>query len=304
MQRLAFQQVDVFTAVPFKGNPVAVVFEGDTLSSEQMQSIANWTNLSETTFVCTATSANADYRLRIFTPNSELQFAGHPTIGSAHAILKNGYKPRAPGRLVQECARGLVALRIDGEKIFLSLPDPVLRSVPDDQRSELAAALQIDPGSVRASAVVDVGVTWITLQLGDDELVRKLKPQQERLCRLTPSGAAGVTVFALRPSGADTEVEVRSFAPAVGIPEDPVCGSGNGCVAALLRQERLLTKKRYVAAQGCMLGRAGRVEVQYDEDGTIWLGGCAVTCIEGTLQVGANAAGDPEQSMLAAMDVK
>src|SRR6516162_8441353 len=123
MKSVSFQQVDVFTAVPFKGNPVAVVLDGDTLSSEEMQSIAAWTNLSETTFVCTPTDQRADYRLRIFTPKRELPFAGHPTIGSAHAVLRRGFKPRTAGRLVQECGKGLVDIKIDGERLFLSLPE-------------------------------------------------------------------------------------------------------------------------------------------------------------------------------------
>ncbi len=123
MNTLAFQQVDVFTAVPFKGNPVAVVLDGDELSSAQMQSIAAWTNLSETTFVCARTDQRADYRLRIFTPKRELPFAGHPTIGSAHAVLRHGLKPRVAGRLVQECAKGLVDIKIDGERLLLALPE-------------------------------------------------------------------------------------------------------------------------------------------------------------------------------------
>jgi len=281
---LPFQQVDVFTAVPFKGNPVAVVLEADHLTTEQMQAIANWTNLSETTFVCTPSDSRADYRLRIFTPKSELRFAGHPTIGSAHAVLRHGLQPRSAGRLVQECGRGLVRLRIDGERLFLALPTPALREMPSAQASEIAAALGIAAERVRARATVDVGVTWITLQLADAEMVRSLQPDQARLGALTPPGVAGVTVFGFATAGVMPELEVRSFAPAEGIPEDPVCGSGNGCVAALIRQERLISKPAYVAAQGCRMGRDGRVEVRFDEDGTIWLGGRAVTCVEGTLQ--------------------
>src|SRR5499425_2838114 len=128
MKSLSFQQVDVFTAVPFKGNPVAVVLDGDTLSSEEMQSIAAWTNLSETTFVCAPSDQRADYRLRIFTPRRELPFAGHPTIGSAHAVLRQGGKPKALDRLVQECAKGLVDIKLDGERLFLALPEPQFRT--------------------------------------------------------------------------------------------------------------------------------------------------------------------------------
>ena len=283
--RFAFQQVDVFSALPFKGNPVAVVLDADRLSGEQMQAVAAWTNLSETTFVCTAASARADYRLRIFTPKSELQFAGHPTIGSAHAGLRTGLRPKTPGQLVQECGKGLVTLRIDGERLFLGLPKPALRDFPAAQLNELAAALGVGADTVRASGVVDVGVTWITLQLADAAAVRQLHPDQARIRALTPPGVVGVTVFGLAAPGASPELEVRSFAPAEGVPEDPVCGSGNGCVAALVRTKRLIAGSTYVASQGICVGRDGRVEVRFGDDETIWLGGHAVTCVEGTLRV-------------------
>lgn len=285
MKPVPFQQVDVFTAVPFKGNPVAVVLDGNGLSTEHMQAIANWTNLSETTFVCAPSTPEADYRLRIFTPKSELRFAGHPTIGSAHAVLRQGLKPRTVGHLMQECGRGLVPLQIEGERIFLVLPTPALRQVPSSESAELAAALGIAAEKVLARATVDVGVAWITLQLSNADAVRRLQPDQARLRILTSSRVAGVTVFGFEPAGAQADVEVRSFAPAEGIAEDPVCGSGNGCVAALIRQERLLAKSAYVAAQGCCVGRDGRVEVRFDQDGTIRLGGRSVTCVEGVLRV-------------------
>ena len=284
MPRVPFQQVDVFSAVPFRGNPVAVVLDADGLTGEQMQAIANWTNLSETTFVCTPSTAGADYRLRIFTPKSELRFAGHPTIGSAHAVLRHGLKPRTEGFLVQECGQGLVRLRIDGERLFLALPKPVLRDVSAAQVKELAAALGIAPDAVLARALIDVGVAWITLQLTDAELVRRLQPDLARIAALDSAGAVGVTVFGFAAPGLSPAMEVRSFAPAEGVPEDPVCGSGNGCVATLVRQQRLLGSASYVAAQGRCTGRDGRVEVQFDDDDSIWLGGHAVTCVDGMLQ--------------------
>jgi len=285
LRQLPFQQVDVFTAVPFKGNPVAVVLDGNALATEQMQAIANWTNLSETTFVCAATHPHADYRLRIFTPKSELPFAGHPTIGSAHAVLRHGLTPKTAGRLVQECARGLVPITVDYGRLFLALPQPALREVSLGQSAELAAALGIPVDGVRSAATIDVGVRWITLQLADAEAVRRLQPDQARLRALTPPGVAGVTVFGFAPANARPEIEVRSFAPAEGIAEDPVCGSGNGCVAALIKRDHLSAASSYTAAQGGCMGRDGRVEVRFDQDGTIWLGGSAVTCVEGTLGV-------------------
>jgi len=281
---LPFQQVDVFSAVPYKGNPVAVVLDADALPAEEMQAIARWTNLSETTFVCTPANRRADYRLRIFTPSSELQLAGHPTIGSAHAVLAKGLRPKSAGRLIQECGKGLVTLNIDGERLFLALPTPVLRDVAASQLGELAAALELAANGVRASAIVDVGVAWITLQLADAGLVRGLMPDQARIRALTPPGVVGVTVFGLASPGTQPEVEVRSFAPAEGIAEDPVCGSGNGCVAALIRRDRLITRPSYSASQGRCVGRDGRVEVRFGDDETIWLGGHAVTCVEGTLR--------------------
>ncbi|HEY7757954.1 MAG TPA: PhzF family phenazine biosynthesis protein [Burkholderiales bacterium] len=277
--------MDVFTAEPFKGNPVAVVLDGNNLSAARMQAIASWTNLSETTFVCAPTHAQADYRLRIFTPRSELPFAGHPTIGSAHALLQHGLQPNNPNRLVQECGRGLVAIDIDGERLFLALPEPALRELSAAQADELAAALGVPAQRVRARAIIDVGVVWITLQLADAESVRRLQPDQARLRALTPPGVAGVTVFGLHGLGSVPHLEVRSFAPAEGIPEDPVCGSGNGCVAALVRQERLISASGYVAGQGQCVGRDGRVEVRYADDGSIRLGGHAVTCVQGILVV-------------------
>ena len=281
---MPFQQVDVFSAVPFKGNPVAVVLDADRLSGEQMQAIAGWTNLSETTFVCTAASARADYRLRIFTPRSELQFAGHPTIGSAHAILRKGLKPKSAGKLIQECGKGLVSLRIDGERLFLALPAPAMRDISAVDSSELASALGIGARDVRANAIVDAGVAWITLQLSDADQVRNLEPDLTRIQALTPAGIVGVTVFGIAAPRADSTLEVRSFAPAEGVPEDPVCGSGNGCVAALVRRDRLIAGSKYVASQGCRVGRDGRVEVQFGDDETIWVGGQAVTCVEGMLR--------------------
>ena len=274
----------MFSAVPYQGNPVAVVLDADGLSTERMQAIANWTNLSETTFVCAPGDAQADYRLRIFTPRSELAFAGHPTIGSAHAVLRHGLKPKAAGVVVQQCGRGLVTLRMDGEHLFLALPAPALREVSRSMLDECAAALVDTPKSVRASAAIDDGITWITLHLADAAAVRGLRPDVARIHALTPAGVAGVTVFGFGATSAGSQMEVRSFAPAEGIAEDPVCGSGNGCVAALVRSERLLAGTSYVASQGSCVGRDGRVEVRFDGEGTIWLGGHSVTCIEGTVR--------------------
>jgi len=283
MKARAFQQVDVFTAVPFKGNPVAVVLDGDELSGAAMQSIAAWTNLSETTFVCAPTDPRADYRLRIFTPRRELPFAGHPTIGSAHAALRHGLKPRTEGRLVQECGKGLVDIQIDGDRLFLALPEPQFREPAPPQIASVADGLRIGPADIQRASIVDVGPVWFTIQLASGDAVRALAPDMGKLAALSAMGLTGVNVFGLYPPGAGADLEVRSFAPGDGVPEDPVCGSGNGCVAALVRRDRVLETHAYVASQGRCLGRDGRVAVRFD-GGTIWLGGHAVTCVEGLLQ--------------------
>ena len=282
MTTLAFQQVDVFTAVPFKGNPVAVVLDGDAVSSAEMQAIAAWTNLSETTFVCAPKDQRADYRLRIFTPKRELPFAGHPTIGSAHAVLRHGRKPRAAGQLVQECDKGLVDIKIDGERLLLALPEPHFREPTQSQVAAVADGLRVMAADIQRAAIIDVGPVWFTVQLASGDAVMALAPDMGKLAALSPTGITGVNVFGLYPEGLSTQVEVRSFAPGAGIPEDPVCGSGNGCVAALVHRDGVLTARSYVASQGRSLGRDGQVTVQFDT-GTIWLGGHAVTCVEGLL---------------------
>jgi PhzF family phenazine biosynthesis protein len=243
--------------------------------------------------VCPPDDPAADYRLRIFTPRAELPFAGHPTIGSAHAVLRRGYASKRSGRLVQECGKGLVELRVEGERIFLALPVPTFHAPDAGQRARAAAALGVAPEEIGAAAIVDVGPVWFTLQLPDAARVAALTPDMAAVAAVTRDPVTGLNVFGFHREGGPggesgagpADVEVRSFAPAHGVPEDPVCGSGNGCVAALIQRERLLSRQGYVASQGRCLGRDGRVEVRYDGDGRIWLGGHAVTCVEGTLTV-------------------
>ncbi len=283
MTTFPFQQVDVFTAVPFKGNPVAVVLEADTIPAEQMQAIARWTNLSETTFVCAPADSRADYRLRIFTPRSELPFAGHPTIGSAHAVLRQGFTSKVRGRVVQECGRGLVPIEQDGERLFFRLPVPQFGHPIEAERCRLAEAIGVDASSIGHAASIDVGPVWWALQLPSAEAVLALQPDMEKLRALMPDGITGVTVFGSHVSGEGSDIEVRSFAPREGVPEDPVCGSGNGCVAALVQRHRLMAGDRYEATQGRCLDRDGRIAVRFDPDGTIWVGGHAVTCVDGSI---------------------
>ena len=275
MTRLPFKQVDVFTGKPFFGNPVAVVIGAGSLETAQMQRIAAWTNLSETTFLLKPTQAGADYRLRIFTPRQELPFAGHPTVGSAHAALESGFAKARNGKLRQECGAGVLDLSLEERRIFVRAPVPKV--------SPAAVPLF---GNFRALRV-DVGPVWIVVDLGDASTVDELAPDMTAIAKLSDSlNASGVTVFG-RTGIRDEPIHVRSFAPAHGIPEDPVCGSGNISVAAFLRETGLLTElgSSYTARQGMQVGRDGRVAVRVSAD-AIEIGGEAVTCVDGTLRVG------------------
>jgi len=272
-----FKQVDVFTARPFLGNPVAVVIGAEGLDVQTMQRIAGWTNLSETTFVLK--SSKADYRLRIFTPRQELPFAGHPTIGSAHAALESGFVQKK-SKLKQECGAGLIELSVEDDgRIFLKGPAAKVERL-DTQIPSIPLA--------PASAVmkIDVGPVWVVAEASDAAALAALKPDMTALAQWSETlRVTGATVFA--PS-ADrvSSIHVRSFAPAHGIPEDPVCGSGNLSVGVFLRENGLLERfgKTYVARQGMQLGRDGRVFVRV-KDNSVEIGGHAVTCVEGTLNL-------------------
>lgn len=280
-----FKQVDVFTDVPFMGNPVAVVLDGNGLSTAQMQAVAAWTNLSETTFVCEPVQAGADYRLRIFTPKSEIPFAGHPTLGSAWALLQSGLKPKTAGRLMQECGKGLVAVRIVGESLFFELPEPGFASPGEAHLAKVAAALGVTADEIVLGSIIDVGPIWLTLQLRSAEEVTALKPDMALLAALGNGLWTGISVFGTYEARSAPAIEVRSFAPGVGVPEDPVCGSGNGCVAALIRRHKVLDVSSYIASQGRRLGRDGHVKIEFAADGAIWVGGNVVTCVDGVIWV-------------------
>ena len=269
-----FKQVDAFTDRPFRGNPVAVVLDSDGLEAAEMQHIARWTNLSETTFLLP--SKVADYRLRIFTPSRELPFAGHPTIGSAHAALEAGLAKPTKGRLQQECGAGVLDLVV--EEGVIRVRSPAVKLTP---LTNVAAnvGIPLAPGAHMLRA--DVGPVWLVGEMSDAAALGAVKPDMTALAEWTTSlNATGVTVFAASGER-DCAFHVRSFAPGHGIPEDPVCGSGNICVAAYLRHfER--APASYVARQGMQLGRDGRVHLRL-EARDIWLGGRAVSCVEGTL---------------------
>jgi PhzF family phenazine biosynthesis protein len=292
MRAVAFKQVDVFTRIPFLGNPLAVVFDADGLGDEQMQQIARWTNLSETTFILSPTRPEADYRLRIFTTARELPFAGHPSIGTAHALLESGRLLPRDGTWMQECTAGLLPLRLidataDERRIFVRVPDAKLAAADAriDRRAE--QALGLPERSLKQVRVVDVGAVWLIVDLGEAATVRSLQPSNSALQVLTEALAVtGVTVFG-RERGGDAALAVRSFCPGEGMFEDPVCGSGNASVAAYLHADGGLAQigTRYRSSQGREVGRDGYVEVRVADDGAIEIGGAAVTCVDGELSL-------------------
>ena len=291
MQDIPFKQVDVFTQVRFKGNPVAVILDGQSLSSEQMQQIANWTNLSETTFVLPPTDTQADYRLRIFTPGAELPFAGHPTIGTAHALLESGAIRPRDGRLVQQCKAGLIQLQVEGEgaarSISFELPEARFTALADDDMRGLEDLLGAQLQRGVAPRIVDVGPRWLVVQLARAGEVLALAPDLQKMkVQDVRLGLTGVIVFGEYGPGKDARVEVRAFAPAHGIPEDPVCGSGNGALAAFIRDTGQAGHfgSALVASQGAVVGRAGIIRLAIGADG-IHVGGNAMTCIDGVIKL-------------------
>lgn len=296
MSQRAFQQVDVFTAVPYLGNPVAVVLDGRGLTTGEMQAFTNWTNLSEATFVLPPDHPEADYKLRIFCPGRELPFAGHPTLGSCHAWLRAGGQPKGE-HVVQECGVGLVKIRRDGvaapgQAARLAFAAPPLRKggpLADSDLDLIARGLGVARSDIVAHAWCDNGPNWRGVMLRDAAQVLALRPDASVLAGLDvgvvgPRGKVGV-VGAQRPSTAagspdDCAFEVRAFFPGNnGMAEDPVTGSLNAALAQWLIGAGL-APDAYVAAQGTALGRAGRVHVRREGD-AIWIGGASVTCIEG-----------------------
>lgn len=275
MRRFEFTQVDVFTDTPLRGNPLAVVHDAGGLSDAGMQAFARWTNLSETTFLLPTSDAEADYRVRIFTPGGELPFAGHPTLGSCHAWLEAGGVPKTAGRVVQQCGVGLVPIRLDGARAAFAAPP--LRSEPVDDAllAKVLAALGVRREQLRAARWLDNGPKWLALLLDDAAAVLALEPDHAALKHL-----AKVGVVAPHAAGSDCAFEVRAFVAAVGIPEDPVTGSLNAGLAQWLIGEGL-APERYVASQGTRLERNGRVHI-VREGGTVWVGGASVSVIRGT----------------------
>lgn len=281
MSRLPFRQVDVFGRTSGRGNPVAVVHDADDLSPARMQAFARWTNLSETTFLLQPDDPAADYRVRIFTPAAELPFAGHPTLGTAHAWLEAGGRAAGTETVVQECGVGLVEVR-RGERLAFAAPELLRSGAPDAATLDRAVrSLHLDPGAVLRAAWIDNGPGWLGLQLHDAATVLGLEPDLAAMRGLK----LGVLGSHEDPAGTGAEVEVRAFCPDFAVPEDPVTGSLNAGFAVWLVAEGVLPAS-YVARQGTAIGRDGRVHVDRDAAGTTWVGGATESVVVGTVAVG------------------
>ena len=280
---------DVFSERLGAGNGLAVVFDGEDLSTEQMQAFAAYINQSETTFVLPVSTPEASYRIRIFTPVSELPFAGHPSVGSAHAVLEAGLAQANNGELLQECAAGLLPMRVQGEGanrvISVRAPNGKHIATNDAAKALLPAALQGMHLGELPPALINNGPLWWCVQLADEAAVRSLQPAQNDIAALNlATQSVGLAVFAKADAG-DYQLVVRAFCPADNIPEDPVTGSANAAIAAYLHQCGALAAigNPYTASQGRELGRDGFVQVRVDDEGEVWLGGKTQTVIRGSL---------------------
>jgi len=290
MKQRAFKQVDVFTAQPYLGNPLAVVLDGSGLCTEEMQHFTNWTNLSEATFLLPPTQDGADYRVRIFCPGRELPFAGHPTLGSCHAWLQAGGTPKGQ-YVIQECGAGLVKLRRDADRLAFAAP-PLKKSgpLPEADLVLIARGLGVDRADILHHAWCDNGPNWRGVMLRSAQQVLALKPDGQVLAGLDigvvgPHGKVGVVgAHSAQAPGSECAFEVRAFFPGNNaMAEDPVTGSLNAALAQWLIGAGL-APPQYIVSQGTALGRAGRVHVTQDGD-DIWIGGGSVTCIDGTVML-------------------
>lgn len=288
----AYKQVDVFTRTPLQGNPVAVVLEAEGLSSAQMLALARWTNLSETTFVLKPTHPAADYKVRIFTTEKELPFAGHPTLGTAHALLEAGLTPKRPGIVMQECGVGLVAVDIQQEgTLAFAAPEVELRPMAAEETERLMAALR--PAVMAASplpVIAEMGIRWLMVRLPDAQSCLAVTPDQATIKRLqTSCNVDGVVIYGACSATEPADYEMRAFMVECGaLIEDPVTGSANACLARLLKANHFpdgsQTAQGYQVRQGTQLNRDGRVSVRFI-DGEPWIGGQCRTLIDGTLGI-------------------
>ena len=274
-----FSQVDVFTATPLLGNPLAVVHDGAGLSDDRMAAFARWTNLSETTFLLPPTNPEADYRVRIFTPGGELPFAGHPTLGSCHVWLQAGGKPRRDDVVLQECSIGLVPIRRGANaRLAFAAPPTTVERADAELLHRVYAALGLEPARVQETAWLSNGFPQLVLRVDSAATVLALKPDHSAL-----KGLGKVGVVGPHEAARGVDFEVRFFAAAIGINEDPVTDNLNANIARWLIDSGR-APARYVAAQGTAMGRAGRIHVERDAQGT-WIGGDVAACIAGSVTI-------------------
>jgi PhzF family phenazine biosynthesis protein len=272
-----YAQVDVFSAQPLRGNPLAVVIDGTGLDDDQMARFARWTNLSETTFLLPPTHPEADYRVRIFTPGGELPFAGHPTLGSCHVWLQAGHRPRDPELVVQQCEVGLVPLRREASgRLAFAAPPTSVKPVEAELLQRLYPALGIEAAQVRNAAWLSNGSPQLALELDSAATVLAIEPDHAAIKTIGKVGVVG-----RHAPGHDADVEVRFFAASIGVNEDPVTGSLNASLARWLMSDGRLPR-RYVASQGTRLERAGRVFLE-DDGRQLWVGGDVVDLIAGSV---------------------
>jgi PhzF family phenazine biosynthesis protein len=281
--KVAFKQVDVFTSSAFKGNPLAVIMEAQGLSDAQLAAIARWTNLSETTFVLPPQDAAADYRVRIFTTEGELPFAGHPTLGTAHALLEAGWPIKTPGKIVQECGVGLVDVRIseDGALAFAA-PEVTLTPFED---ALMSSALNSDAfDASQMPTIVDMGIRWLLIPMRSAQAVLEVKANAADLLRLQKhADVNGTAIFGPLPDDCAEQYEVRALLVENGsLTEDPVTGSANACLARYFAAQG--KTQDYRARQGSAIHREGRIQVSFSGE-TIWIGGQTVTVIDGTIDL-------------------
>lgn len=290
--RRAFRQVDVFSPEPLSGNPLAVVHDAEGLSAEEMQRFARWMNLSETAYLLPPTDLGADYRVRIFTLARELPFAGHPTLGSCHAWLEAGGEPHRPDVVVQECGAGLVPVRrgsssadlaAGGSLAFAAPPRVRTGPVEPDELAHVATVVGIGRDEIVEAQWVDNGPGWMAVLLADAEAVLAAEPDFSRHDR---GGTLEIGLVGLYPQGAPCAYEVRAVLSDEhgGMIEDPVTGSLNASLAQWLLESGRV-RAPYVASQGTRLGRAGRVRIEQDADGAVWVGGATTTYVTGVVEL-------------------
>ena len=275
-QPRSFKQVDVFSSLPFMGNPLAVVLDADGLDDAQMQAIARWTGLSETTFVLAPRDPAADYRVRIFSPEMEFPFAGHPTLGTAHALLDSGMQPK-DARIVQECGVGLVHIeRQAGGVLAFQAPPCTTRALDPALLPLLQTALAGAPAA--AGTVVDMGIRWLCVPLASAAACLAVRADIASLTALlAAAGADGLALYGPHGAGGPADYEVRALLSEHGaLVEDPVTGSANACIA------HLLAGGDYTVRQGTRLQRDGRVAVSF-RDGQAWIGGACLTIVTGSI---------------------